>query len=126
MKRLIKPNTNGPSAGAVTDHFVFAAASAIDPATMRRVPEAESLHDEVRVCLERIERTLNEAGLTLKDLTKMNCWVSEERHRLDFAYAYRDLLAPGPYPSRSLFVIGLPGDCRVQIEAIAARRQESQ
>ncbi|GHB56772.1 hypothetical protein GCM10010377_54750 [Streptomyces viridiviolaceus] len=123
MKELIRPSTKGPSAGAVTDRFVFTAASAVDPATMRRVPEAESLHDEVRVCLRRIEKTLAEAGLTLKDLTKVTCWVSEEKYRLEFAYAYRDLLAPGPYPSRALFVIGLPGDCRVQIDAIAARRK---
>ncbi|MFG2658506.1 RidA family protein [Streptomyces sp. NPDC048425] len=125
MKELIKPNTKGPSAGAVTDRFVFTAASAIDPVTMRRVPEAGTLHDEVRVCLRRIEKTLAEAGLTLKDLTKVTCWVSEEKYRLEFAYAYRDLMAPGPYPSRGLFVIGLPGDCRVQIEAIATRRKQA-
>ncbi|WP_425839993.1 RidA family protein [Streptomyces fractus] len=121
MKQLIRPNDSGPSGGAITDSFVFTAASAIDPTTMRRVPEAVTVHDEVRVCLKRVEKTLAEDGLSLKDLTKLTAWVGEEAFRLDFAFAYRDLLAPGPYPSRALFAIGLPGDCRVQLDVIAAR-----
>jgi 2-iminobutanoate/2-iminopropanoate deaminase len=118
---FVRPNTKGPSAGAVTDNFVFMAATAIDPTTMRRVPEAGTVKDELQVIFQRIEQTLQHEGLTLRDLTKVTAWVSEEQYRLDFAHAYRDLLAPGPYPSRALFQIGLPGDCRIQIDAIAAR-----
>jgi 2-iminobutanoate/2-iminopropanoate deaminase len=110
-----------PHAESGSDRLVFASASALDPATQRRVPEAESLRDEVRVCLERLERRLGDAGLTLRDLAKVTCWVGDEAHRMEFIYAYRDLLAPAPYPSRATFSTGLPGDCRVQIDAIAAR-----
>jgi 2-iminobutanoate/2-iminopropanoate deaminase len=123
VKQLIRPTAHGVSAGAVTDRLVFASASAIDPATMRRVPEADTVANETRVCFERIERTLLEAGLDLSDIAKATCWVSDEAHRMDFIFAYRDLLAPGPYPSRATFSIGLPGDARVQIDAIAARRE---
>ena len=122
MKQLIRPAPHGVSAGSVTDRLVFAAASAIDPATMQRIPEADTIFNETRICFERIEKTLNEAGLNLNDIAKCTCWVSDEAHRMDFIYAYRDLLAPGPYPSRATFSIGLPGDARVQIDAIAARR----
>ncbi|MGH3244329.1 MAG: RidA family protein [Spirillospora sp.] len=120
-KEFIRSSPLGVSAGAVTDRLVFASGLAIDASTMRRVPEAATIKDEVRVCLQRIEGTLREAGLTLKDLAKVTCWVSEEAHRMEFVYAYRDLLAPGPYPSRATFSIGLAGDCRVQIDALAAR-----
>ena len=109
-----------PQAPPGSGRLVFAAASAIDPATMRRVPEAATLHDEVRVCLERLERRLGERGLTLRDLAKVTCWVSDEAHRMEFISAYRDLLAPAPYPSRATFSAGLVGDCRVEIDAIAA------
>jgi 2-iminobutanoate/2-iminopropanoate deaminase len=122
VKELIRQSALGVSAGAVTDRLVFAGASAIDPSTMKRVPEADTVFNEVRVCFEKIEATLKEAGLTLRDIVKTTCWISDEAHRMDFVYAYHDLLAPGPYPSRASFVIGIVGDCRVQIEAIAARR----
>jgi 2-iminobutanoate/2-iminopropanoate deaminase len=114
-----------PEAGTAleTDRFVYTGSLAIDVATMKRVPEAQdSIKDEVRVILQRIEANLAREGLGLQDLTKVTAWVSEERYRLEFAYAYAELLAPGPYPSRALFQIGLAGDCRVQIDAMAARR----
>jgi 2-iminobutanoate/2-iminopropanoate deaminase len=124
MKEMIKQSPLGVSAASVTDRLVFSSTLAIDVTTMKRVPEADTIEGEVKVCLDRLEANLAEAGLTLKDIVKTTCWVSAEEHRLDFAYAYRDLLAPGPYPSRALFVIGLAGDCRVQIDAIAARADE--
>jgi 2-iminobutanoate/2-iminopropanoate deaminase len=123
LKQFIRPNTTGPSGGVITDNFVFTAASAIDPKTMKRVPEADTVHNEVAVILDRISAVLAEAELTLKDLTKVTVWLSEEKYRFDFIPAYRDLLAPGPFPSRGLFTIGLPGDCRLQLDVIAARRK---
>lgn len=120
-RELLLPTSRGVSAGAATSRLVFTAGSSIDATTMQRVPEADTIFNETRVVLERIERTLKEAGCTLKDLAKVSCFVSDEAHRMDFVYAYRDLLAPGPYPSRATFSIGLAGDCRVQIDAIAVR-----
>lgn len=112
-----------PGTALDTDRFVYTGSLAIDVATMKRVPDAQgSIKDELRVILQRIEANLARDGLTLQDLTKITAWVSEEKYRLEFAYAYAELLAPGPYPSRALFQIGLAGDCRVQIDAIAARR----
>ena len=56
MKQFIGPDEQGPSAGVITDHFVFTAASAIDPATRRRAAEAETIRDEVRIILDRLGR----------------------------------------------------------------------
>lgn len=122
MKQMIRPSSTRPSAGVITDHLVFTGASAIDPETMKRVAGAETIKGEVKIILERIESVLAEADLTLKDLTKITVWLSEEQYRFEFIEAYVELMAPGPYPSRGLFTIGLVGDCRIQIEAIAARR----
>jgi 2-iminobutanoate/2-iminopropanoate deaminase len=121
MRELLLATSHGVSAGASTGRFVFAAASAIDVATMRRVPEADTVANETRVVIERLGRVLNEAGCSLQDLAKVTCFVSDEAFRMEFIFAYRDLLAPGPYPSRATFSIGLAGDCRVQIDAIAVR-----
>ncbi|MGV9292547.1 RidA family protein [Amycolatopsis sp. NPDC003676] len=121
MRQLLSTNAAGIAAGTVAGNMVFTAASAIDVATMKRVSEADTIKDETRVILQRIERTLAEAGCTLRDLAKVTCFVSEEKHRLDFAAAWRDLLAPGPYPSRAMVRMDLVSDCRVQVDAIAVR-----
>jgi 2-iminobutanoate/2-iminopropanoate deaminase len=117
-------NAAGMSAAAGGSRLVYTSASAVDPATRRRVDEADTVFNETNVIIGRIERSLGEAGLTLRDLAKVTCFVSDEQHRFDFIYAYRDLLAPGPYPSRATYSIGLVGDCRVQIDAIAVRRDD--
>lgn len=121
MKTYIRPNEAGPSAGVITDRFVFTAASAIDPATRTRVPEAVTVRDEVRIILDRIASVLAEADLTLQDLTKITVWLSEEQYRFEFIPAYVEFMPGAPYPSRGLFTIGLVGDARIQIDAIAAR-----
>jgi 2-iminobutanoate/2-iminopropanoate deaminase len=118
-------NAAGMSAAAGGSRLVYLAASAVDPATRRRVAEADTVHNETKVVIERLERGLLAAGLTLRDLAKVTCFVSDEEHRFDFIYAYRDLLAPGPYPSRATYSIGIVGDCRVQIDAIAVRPDDT-
>ena len=55
----------GLSSGTATDVFVYAAGLAIDPETMARRKEAESIADETRICLENVSRILADAGLTL-------------------------------------------------------------
>ncbi|MEQ9244093.1 RidA family protein [Roseovarius indicus] len=118
----IHPNNDaGVSRGVATEHFVYAAGLAIDGATMRRVPEADTIENETRICLQRIEDTLAEAGLSLKDVAKTSCWVSDEAYRFEFIHAYRDYFAPGPFPSRGTVSASLAGDCRVQIEVTAVR-----
>lgn len=121
MRQLLSTNAAGIAAGTVAGNMVFTAATAIDLATRKRVSEADTIKNETRVILDRIERTLAEAGCTLRDLAKVTAFVSEEDYRLEFAAAWRDLLDPGPYPSRAMVRMDLVSDCRVQVDAIAVR-----
>ncbi|WP_449281530.1 RidA family protein [Leucobacter sp.] len=101
--------------------IVYASSLAIDVATMKLVPEADTIANETRVVFERISRQLEAAGLTLADVVKTTCYLSDESHREEFATAYDETFAPGPYPVNLTIVLGLAGDCRVQIEVAAAR-----
>jgi 2-iminobutanoate/2-iminopropanoate deaminase len=53
-------------------------------------------------------------------VVKSTCYFSDEAHRFEAIEAYRQAFAPGPYPARCSFTLGLAGDCRVQIEVVAA------
>lgn len=111
----------GSSSGSASGDFVFASGIAIDPATLRRAPEAGTVAEETRLVLALIEDHLAQAGRGLRDIVKTTCYVREESDRMEFVQAYRDVFAPGPYPARCTVVLGLAGDCRVQVDAIAYR-----
>lgn len=112
-------NAAGVSRGVVTDHLAFASAVAIDVATMKRLAEANTIANETRVCLERIEATLKEAGMTRRNIVKTTCYLRDESYRMEFVHAYREFFGDGPYPCRCSVVLGIAGDCRVQVEATA-------
>ncbi|MFD2472073.1 RidA family protein [Amycolatopsis silviterrae] len=115
----------GSAGGSASGDFAFASGIAIDPATMRRVPEAGTVGEETRVVLALLEDQLAQAGCGLGDIVKTTCYVREETDRMEFVQAYRDVFAPGPYPARCTVALGVAGDCRVQIDAIAYRGAES-
>jgi 2-iminobutanoate/2-iminopropanoate deaminase len=111
-----------PTASCVdSGHMVFASALAVDEETLDRVSEATTPAEETRIVLQRIEKILAEAGCTLRDIVKATVFFSDESFRFDVLFAFRDYLAPGPFPSRGSFGIGLWRDCRVQIDVIAVR-----
>lgn len=112
---------SGLSSGASTDLFVYAAGLALDQNTMKRREDAVTIDDEVRICLENIGIILAEEGLTLRDVVKVTCYLREDAYRGEFIEAYTKAMAPGPYPARCTFVLGLASDLRVQIEATAAK-----
>jgi enamine deaminase RidA (YjgF/YER057c/UK114 family) len=121
MTTFLDSTQHGRSAAVVVGELVFADASALDPDTYRRVPEARSVADETRICLERLELTLEQAGCTLKDLVKVNSYLSDDAHRAEFWESYGEVLAPGPYPPRVTQVTELDGDTRVLLDVVAAR-----
>ena len=112
-------NAAGVSRGVVTDHFAFASAVAIDVRTMKRLTQADTVGNETRICLEQIETTLKEAGLTRRNVVKTTCYLRDEAHRMEFLAAYKAFFGDGPYPCRCTVVLGIAGDCRVQVEATA-------
>lgn len=114
-------STYGLSSGAVAGDHAFAAGMAIDMQTLGRLPEADTIGNETRVCLQHVEETLREGGFSLREVVKLTCYLSDDSYRAECYEAIRDVFAPGPYPTRVTLVVGIAGECRVEIEAIAAR-----
>ena len=112
----------GLSSGTGTEVLVFAPGLAIDADTMKRRESAVTIADEVRCCFENISDILAEAGLGISDIVKTTCYLQEEEYRMEFIEAYKAALGDGPYPARNTFVLGIASNCRVQIEAVAVRR----
>jgi 2-iminobutanoate/2-iminopropanoate deaminase len=109
----------GLSSGVASEVFVYAAGLALDPNTMKRRADADSIGNETRICIRNIETILAEAGLTLRHIVKTTCYLRDESYRGEFIEAYKGVFDPGPYPARCSFVLGLAADLRIQIEAVA-------
>lgn len=122
MPTFLQTNeTHGLSAGVVLGELVFADASAIDLDTLMRVAEAETVADETRICLERLQQTLAQAGSGLSDVIKVNSYLAEDDYREEFWAAYDAHFPNGPKPPRVTQVTSLDGDARVVIDAVAVR-----
>jgi 2-iminobutanoate/2-iminopropanoate deaminase len=109
----------GLTAGAVAGELVFVGTMAMDLDTLRRKPEAETIADETRLCVESLQRTLGEAGCALGDLVKVNCYLAHDEDRGEFWTTYDALVPAGAV--RLTQVAGIAGDCRVQLDAVAVR-----
>ena len=109
----------GLNPGAVANGFVFAGGMALDLNTLKRLPEAVTIADETRLALKEIEDVIAAAGCSLRDIVKVTCYLSDDSYRREFWEAYTEVMGPGPYPARCTFVVGIAGDCRVEIDAIA-------
>ncbi|MET9262541.1 RidA family protein [Amycolatopsis sp. NPDC004079] len=111
---------SGRSMGVAAGGLVFAEAAALDWATGDRLPEATTLAEETGICLDRLSAALAEAGCTLADLVKLNCYLVSDDDRAEFWTALNERLAPGPYPPRITQVTCLDGAARVVVDAVAA------
>ena len=109
------------SAGVDVGDLVYADASALDLPRLHRVDGALTIADETRICLERLQQTLAQAGCTLADIVKMNCYLTEDAFRTEFWETFDSAFAPGPNPDRLTQVGGLAGEARVLLDAVAAR-----
>jgi 2-iminobutanoate/2-iminopropanoate deaminase len=109
------------SQGVATETLVFVAGMALDEHKRTRMAEAVTIADETRICLDAIDRVLQEAGCTIKDVVKTTCYVSDDSYRTEFSKAYAEYWEAGQYPLRCTFVVGIGGNCRVEIDAVAVR-----
>lgn len=116
----------GLNPGVATNGYVFAGGMALDLHKLERLAEADTIAAETKLCLKEIEGILKAAGCTLRDVVKTTCYLSDDAYRAEFWQAYTEVFAPGPYPARCTFVVGIAGDCRVEIDAIAVRPQVKQ
>jgi 2-iminobutanoate/2-iminopropanoate deaminase len=112
----------GLSGGAIAGSLVFTGAMALDLDKLERVPEADTIADETRICIEQLERSLNDAGCRLEDLAKINCYLSEDEYRTEFWATYDAICQPrGIKAIRLTQVAGIAGGCRVELDAVAVR-----
>ena len=107
------------SPGVDLGHLVFADASARDVATWQRVPEARTVAEEVTVCLDRLASILKEAGCSLADVVKVNCYVTDESHLPELWKTLDGALPQDPV--RVTQVTRFAGDARVLLDVTAAR-----
>lgn len=122
--RAIKP-AGAPNAlatyspGMDTGQFVFLAGQiGIDPATGELV---EGLDAQVERVLLNIAAVLDAAGLTMANLVKTTCFLSDMADFDAFNVVYAKHVADPP-PARSTFAVkALPRGALVEIESIAFR-----
>ncbi|MFA3878008.1 RidA family protein [Streptomyces sp. MMCC 100] len=114
------PSKYGLSSGAVAGNMVFAAAMALDGQTMRRDAAAVTVADETRICLEQLEGVLKEAGCGLKDIVKINCYLTRDEDRAEFWQTYDQIFAAiDTQAVRITQVVGIACGCRVELDAVA-------
>lgn len=77
--------------------------------------------EQTHRCLERIERVLEDAGLSLTQVVKCTIWLRNEADFAAFNQAYADYFGAHK-PARSTVISGLAlPEALVEIEAIASR-----
>ncbi len=114
---------SGFAAGAVVGDLVYAEADALDAATGRRLPEADTIADETRICLERLAAVLAEGGSGLHELAKVNCYLATNDDRTAFWATWDAFFADiDVSPVRITQHGGVAGEARVLLDAVAVRR----
>ena len=118
------PAAIGPySQATVAGNFLFTAGQiALDPAT------GQIAQGDVSVQTERVMRNLTAvleaAGLTLSEIIKTTCFLSDINDYSVFNSVYVKFVGDPP-PARSTFAVAaLPRGARVEIEAIAVRSDD--
>ena len=79
----------------------------------------DDIGSQTAMALENMERVLGAAGATLKDVVKVNAWITDAADFAGFNKVYAAKFG-GPFPARATVISGLliPG-AKVEIEAIA-------
>ena len=113
----------GMNPGVATKDFVFAGGMALDLDTVQRKAEADTIARETRIAFDEVEAILAAAGCTLRDVVKTTCYLSDDSYRAEFWQAFKEVFDPGPYPARCTFVVGIAGNCRVELDVVAVRPQ---
>jgi 2-iminobutanoate/2-iminopropanoate deaminase len=97
--------------------FVHAAGQgANDPATGRLA--GADIETQTRQCLRNLEAVLTASGATLDDVLRVGVFLA---HRSDFEgmNAVYSTVFCDPPPARTTIYVGLPGELRVEVDALA-------
>jgi 2-iminobutanoate/2-iminopropanoate deaminase len=107
------------SQGIAANGFVFCAGQlGLDPATGQLV---DGLAAQTERAIKNLTAVLDAAGLTLNDVVKTTCFLSDIASFAAFNEVYSQFFSDTP-PARSTFAVkDLPRGGLVEIEAVAAR-----
>jgi 2-iminobutanoate/2-iminopropanoate deaminase len=112
------PQPIGPYSQSVRiGRLVHAAGQgADDPATGELAgPDIDS---QTRQCLRNLEAVLAASGASLDDVLRVGVFLVEEDDFEGMNAVYRSVFGDPP-PARTTVYVGLPGDLRVEIDALA-------
>lgn len=87
-----------------------------DPATGRLA--GDDIATQTRQCLENVRAVLAASGASMSDVVRVGVFLAHEEDFEGMNAAYREFFAE-PYPARTTVYVGLPGDLRVEIDALA-------
>ena len=81
----------------------------------------ESVEEQAEICFENIAAILAEAGMTLRDLVRINAYVTDGADMNGYM-AVRDRVVADPPPASTLMIVGgfTRPEFKVEIEVIAA------
>lgn len=125
MKKVVS-TTNAPAAigpysqGIIAGNLLFASGQIpIDPAT-GQIVQGDITAQANRV-FENIKAILQEAGLTLQDVVKTTCFITDMNNFAAVNQVYANYFGEATPPARSAVEVSrLPKDVLVEIEVIAA------
>jgi 2-iminobutanoate/2-iminopropanoate deaminase len=82
-------------------------------------PIADDIEAQTQLALDNMEKLLDAAGASLKDVVKVNAWITDAADFAGFNKVYAAKFG-GPFPARATVISGLliPG-AKVEIEAVA-------
>ena len=112
------PRPAGPYSQSVRIGNVVHAAGqgADDPATGRLA--GEDIETQTRQCLRNLEAVLQAGGATLDDVIRCGVFLVDQADFEGMNTVYRDVFGD-PFPARTTVSVGLPGELRVEIDALA-------
>jgi len=81
----------------------------------------ESVEEQAEICFENIAAILAEAGMTPRDLVRINAYVTDRADMKGYM-AVRDRVVADPPPASTLMIVGgfTRPEFKVEIEVIAA------
>jgi 2-iminobutanoate/2-iminopropanoate deaminase len=113
------PTPIGPYSQAVkAGNLVFVAGQGcMNPSTGQM--ERGSIASETRQVLENVKSILAAAGATLGDVVKTTCFLADINDFQAFNAVYAEYFADQPPARTTIQAARLPGDIRVEVEAVA-------
>jgi enamine deaminase RidA (YjgF/YER057c/UK114 family) len=97
---MLGVSASGNASGAALPNFVFASATSAPRG--EETLSTQDLEEDVRYALDRIDATLGDAQLSVRDVAKVLPWTNVEELRFPFIDAYTPLMSPAPFPGRAL------------------------